>query len=76
MFQRLFGAEGRQIALVLCHKLFDRCFVRLCVLPEGPANGFADEEVCLVGSPQAEPKEELLVSTLVPRELQTEYIVL
>ena len=69
VFECLPLAEWREPVLVLADEELDPLLVALGVLPQRPADGFADEELGLVRPSQTERVQQLLISPVLHTQL-------
>jgi len=70
MFKSFFDAQARQRSSVGLHKVFDCSLVSSRVVPQSPANGFANEELLFMGPFQTELEQPVSIRLLLLAKLE------
>lgn len=70
MFKSFFDAQARQRISVGLHKVFDCPLVSSRVVPQSPANGFANEELLFMGPFQTELEQPVSIRLLFLAKLE------
>ena len=70
MFKSFPDAQARQRISVGLHKVFDCSLVSSRVVPQSPANGFANEELLFMGPFQTELEQPVSIRLLLLAKLE------